>query len=324
MTENQSSWGKVVFIVSSSDSANTTGEWKRIKESLDRAGSNFSSDPIDHRPVTNTDDVREEISQAAKVQSRIVHFSGHGGDADTPEYLLKENGKEDSLKPDVLSRFFDFEGVENNSIKCVIFNFCDSSKFAEKVAAEHVEYAIGIAGAIATKAAIDFAEGFYGYLRDKEPNQLNVFHEACERGKSSIVGDDSQKYKIFPNPRISKPGVELIEPKEGSSIPLECEFSGTFINLPEPPRMWLYVEATLQRKFYLVPIGDCSPSKGTWKTKTSVGGEKDNNNTFRIGVIVVDEKVHSDLNETFGRDGLICLDPLPSGTSFGDRPVTRI
>ena len=315
MTENQSSWGKVFFIVSSSESADTFGEWKGIKRS------EFSSNLLAYTPVTNIDEVRQAISDAAKVQDAVVHFSGHGGDANTPEFLLKENGKEEFLTPDELSGFFNFKGVGN--IRCVIFNFCNSSEFAKKVV-EHVEYAIGITGSIQSSAAIGFAQGFYRYLSDKEPGQPRVFNDAFEAAKNGSVGDDRQKFEIFFNPETSEPKVELIEPTEGSSIPLECEFSGTFRNLPENSTMWLYVNATVERKFYLVPIEDYYTSKETWKTKTSVGEEKDNN-TYRIGVIVVDEKVHSDLNKTYSKGNGVCLDDLPSGMKrFGDRPVTRM
>lgn len=312
MTENQSSWGKVFFIVSSSESADTFGEWKGIK------GSEFSFKLLAYTPVTNIDDVRQAISEAAKVQDSVVHFSGHGGEADKPEFMLEG----EFLEPDELSGFFNFKGVKN--IRCVIFNFCNSSKFAEKVS-KHVECAIGIDGAIASKAAIDFAQGFYGYLSDREPGQPSVFNDAFEAAKNGSVGDDRQKFKIFSNPETRELEVKLKEPTEGSSIPRECECSGTFRNLPENSTMWLYVEATLQRKFYLVPIEKYSINKGTWEKKNFIVGEPEDKNDYRVGVIVADEKVNNDLNRTLRREGIVCLDNLPSGTKeFGDRPVTRM
>ncbi|WP_088889489.1 hypothetical protein [Leptolyngbya ohadii] len=316
MTEKQSSWGRVFFIerIEKIDSANTVVEREHIEKIINEVGSKFSAEPIDRRTVKNIRDVREAINDAGKVQNAIVHFSGHGRE-DPRRYELKdENGNEEFLKVEELSRFFnDFK-----NIRCVVFNFCNSLEFA-KTTAKYVECAIGIAGTIASEEAIGFAEGFYKYLRDTEPEQRDVFYKAFNRGKDFSVGDDSQRFEIF-----LQPEVEIIEPKEDSPIPFRSDFKGTFKNLPENSKMWLSVYAPGAHKFYLVPIEEDRNYK-TWEMPDhQVGREEDEGAEFKIGVIVIaDEKMNNDWSTYAEKDGYFSLDHLPDGIRPLDERVVR-
>ncbi|MCU0569654.1 MAG: CHAT domain-containing protein [Oculatellaceae cyanobacterium Prado106] len=311
MTEHQSPWGRVFFIAPFSKSAGVSNDLHDIESELERT--KFPSEPVYRGYATDTDDIREEINRAAKEKNSIVHFSGHG---DENGFILEKDGKEEFLSSSELARFFASTGDNVKNIRCVIFNFCDSSQFAAE-AAKQVEYAIGVTGTIESKAASDFSQGFYHHLSDKKPDDPNVFHDAFAAGKNSTVGDDPQKYEIFISNELN---VEMNKPEAGSSIPSQCQFSGTFRNLPENSTMWLYVRGTVEGKYYLVEIMSYSTDNRKWEITVPVGDEQGGN--FQIGVIVVDDKVAEHLRKTPPGTGHPDL-PAFVGKRFGERSVQR-
>lgn len=101
-----------------------------------------------------------DISQALlDVQPQIVHFSGHGASAGA---LCFENqiGQTHLVHPDALAALFEQFA---HQVNCVLLNACYSETQAKAIA-EHIEYVIGMNQAIADKAAIAFAIGFYQAL----------------------------------------------------------------------------------------------------------------------------------------------------------------
>jgi hypothetical protein len=247
---------------------------------------------------------------------QIIHISGEGlqnGALKIPDLDNNENAQQ--LKPDVLAEYF----AANKDINCVFLNFCYSKAAAELIA-RHIKYVIGVDGPIEDTATIEFSRGFYEYLNGK-PLDHNSLEQAFIRG-NSVAFDRSgnlNKYVKF----TTQPEMQLIEPIEGSNVPRNCKFSGNFSNLPEGATMWAYVYATLERKFYLVPIEDYSNSSRTWQKEVIVGTETDTS-TYRVGVLVADTEVTKTLNDDFSKLDILRFDSLPNGTTkFGDRVVKR-
>lgn len=99
----------------------------------------------------------------------ILHFSGHGSESGA---LVFENydGLPEEAPPKALSTLFKIineaasaEGLQNNTIRCVVLNACYSIKQAKAIA-QHVDCVIGISNAIKDDSATDFAASFYQAL----------------------------------------------------------------------------------------------------------------------------------------------------------------
>ncbi|BAZ08589.1 hypothetical protein NIES4071_03940 [Calothrix sp. NIES-4071] len=245
---------------------------------------------------------------------QIIHISGEGkpdGTLKIPD--LDNEDKEDELRPDVLVEYF----ANNKYVNCVVLNFCYSKPVAELIA-PHIQCVIGIDGFIQRRAAIEFSQSFYASLKSKPPG-LNSVDEAFSIGQAAALDRSREKKYVMLK---KQPEMQLIEPTERSNIPMNCKFSGNFSNLPEGASMWAYVNATLERKFYLVPIEDYY-SNGTWQKEVIIGMETDTN-TYRVGVLIADTEVTKTLNEDFSKLGILRFDNLPNGAiKFGDRAVKR-
>jgi len=91
-------------------------------------------------------------------EPQIVHFCGHG---ETDGIMLEEeDGNSVLVKPEALAGLFKQFA---NQIECVLLNACYSAKQAEAIV-QHIRYVIGMTHAIADRAAIEFAIGFYDGL----------------------------------------------------------------------------------------------------------------------------------------------------------------
>ena len=101
-----------------------------------------------------------DISQALlDTQPQIVHFSGHGMTAGALCFE-SQTGEIQPVQPDALAALF---GQFARQVDCVILNACYSESQAEAIA-KHINYVVGMSGAIGDKAAIAFAIGFYQAL----------------------------------------------------------------------------------------------------------------------------------------------------------------
>ncbi len=102
----------------------------------------------------------KDISGALlNTQPQIVHFSGHG----TSKGALcfeNETGQIHIVRPDAMAALFEQFA---NQVNCVLLNACYSKTQVEAIS-KHINYVIGMKGAIEDKAAIAFAIGFYQAL----------------------------------------------------------------------------------------------------------------------------------------------------------------
>ncbi|WP_413167795.1 hypothetical protein ACL6C3_13955 [Capilliphycus salinus ALCB114379] len=266
-----------------------------------------------------------ELIQGATPSPHIIHIAAESpkdGEIEIPD---TDNEKIYILKPNILAGFFS----NTKNINCVLLNFCYSKRVAELIEKSEFEKSDGVQCVIAIDHRIEiegaaaFSSSFYKALKG---NLLNskIIQEAFEKGKAAADDRKTEgegEYCIFQK-QIKQPEMQLVEPSEGSNISRNCQFTGTFKNLPDGASMWAYVNATLQRKFYLVPIDDYR-SDGTW-FKEVIVGEQNDTNSYRIGVLIVEQKETQQLNDTFSRLGILSLDNLPNGSlKFGDRAVRR-
>ncbi|MGC1309287.1 MAG: AAA-like domain-containing protein [Phormidesmis sp.] len=118
------------------------------------------------------DDLRRSL---LKHRPQIVHFSGHGADA---QGLVFENeaGQSTMVQGKTLAKLFQL----CPGVKCVLLNAC-YSKAQSSAIAQHVDHVIGMNRAIGDRAAIKFAVGFYDALGYGRP-----IHEAFEFGLLAI------------------------------------------------------------------------------------------------------------------------------------------
>ncbi|BCX10821.1 hypothetical protein CEN41_10005 [Fischerella thermalis CCMEE 5330] len=105
--------------------------------------------------------VRPRDIQRAMLESNpsIVHFSGHGT-GDDGLVFEDETGAAKLVDGEALAGLFALFAEE---VECVVLNGCYSEVQASAIA-QHVNYVIGMKKAIADKAAIEFAVGFYDAL----------------------------------------------------------------------------------------------------------------------------------------------------------------
>ncbi|MER3493623.1 MAG: hypothetical protein C4323_15630 [Mastigocladus sp. ERB_26_2] len=105
--------------------------------------------------------VRLRDIQRAMLESNpsIVHFSGHGT-GDDGLVFEDETGAAKLVDGEALAGLFALFAEE---VECVVLNGCYSEVQAAAIA-QHVNYVIGMKKAIADKAAIEFAVGFYDAL----------------------------------------------------------------------------------------------------------------------------------------------------------------
>ncbi|WP_414518245.1 hypothetical protein [Nostoc sp. PCC 9305] len=304
---------KILYVATRSPKIDIDREYEVIKTAI---GGHHSQFEPSFEPVVRVDQVSDAI-QNRRTPTQIIHISGEGREDGTIEIPDPEDSnKGEELKPEALAQFFE----DAEDVNCVLLNFCYSEQAANLIA-KHVKCVIGINGDIQSPAAVEFSKAFYNFLEGEPLDQSRV-DKAFSKGQAAALAITGGENKYIKQIKLSEPEMQLIEPTEGSNIPRDCKFSGTFSNLSEGASMWAYVNATLERKFYLVPIDD-HRSDGTWKKQVLVGMENDTN-TYRVGVLIADAEVTKTLNENFAKSGFLRFDNLPNGSKrFGDRAVTR-
>ena len=93
------------------------------------------------------------------INPSIVHFSGHGT-GDEGLVFEDETGSTKLVDGEALAGLF---ALFAEQVECVVLNACYSEVQALAIA-QHINYVIGMKKAIADKAAIEFAVGFYDAL----------------------------------------------------------------------------------------------------------------------------------------------------------------
>src|SRR5262249_29573142 len=99
----------------------------------------------------------EDLQQALlEVEPDIVHFSGHGTEAE--EILLEDSdGRPKPVGKAALAGLF---RILPGRVRIVMLNACHSRAQAEAIA-EHVDCAVGMGRVIGDAAAIEFVSAFY-------------------------------------------------------------------------------------------------------------------------------------------------------------------
>lgn len=130
-------------------------EMREIKEGLRRSQQrdNFV---IETGEAVRYRDIRRAILDH---EPNILHFSGHGA-GEEGLIFEDETGQPKLVKADALGRLFELFA---DKIECVVLNAC-YSEIQAKAIVEHIPYVVGMNKAIADKAAIEFAVGFYDGL----------------------------------------------------------------------------------------------------------------------------------------------------------------
>jgi WD40 repeat protein len=133
----------------------------------------------------------------------IIHFSGHGSETEGLSFE-DEVGKEKFVTADALGGLFKLFA---NHVECVLLNACYSEVQANAIA-QHIDYVIGMNQAIADKAALEFAVGFYDALARYDPQYDGdstiefAFNIACS--SISLAGVSGASIPVLiknPNPR---------------------------------------------------------------------------------------------------------------------------
>jgi hypothetical protein len=317
MLENQ----KILCIATRTPNIEIDNEVETIRDIMQANNSRFE---FESRYVIKVDQVSDAIMNN-KTRPQIIHFCGEGTESGGIKLFDDENKKEDELKPEDIAEYFS----NAKDVKYIILNFCYSEK-AAKLIAQYVQCVIGIKDLIGETEAVKFSRTFYKTLEGNDLDQSGV-NEAFSRGQAAAFQRTEDKDKYIKHLLLKpQPEMQIIEPVEGSTVPLECVCKGTFKNLDEGASMWAYLNATKEGKFYLVSINNypTHSTDGEWQVTLPIADDDDD---YRIGVLIVDpektpifkEEHEKAIKNKKEEDQYFALDSLPtSGTQvFGDRAV---
>ena len=147
-------------------------EVREIQAGLERAQKRDRFEIVS-RWAVRSNDLRRALLD---IEPQIVHFSGHGAGEDGL-VLEDEQGQAKLVSADALARLF---RLFENQVECVLLNACYSALQAEAIH-QSVNIVIGMEQAIADRAAVKFAVGFYDAL-----GAGRSYQDAFEFGCSAI------------------------------------------------------------------------------------------------------------------------------------------
>jgi hypothetical protein len=139
-----------------------------------------------------------------EIKPRVVHFSGHGSEA---ELLFEDEvGNPKPVSKEDITRFI---ALGSGHARVVIFNACHSRDQAE-AAAEHVDVAIGMNAPIGDETAIRFAEQFYSAI-GFGASAKHAFDQALNRiGLEGLPGEKIPE--LFSREGVDPDEVVLVRP----------------------------------------------------------------------------------------------------------------
>lgn len=144
----------------------------------------------------------EDLTQALlDTMPQVVHFSGHGR-YDGALCFEDQVGKSHPIEPGGLAALFEQFA---NQVHCVILNSCYSELQASAIM-KHIDYVIGMKQAIADKAAISFAVGFYQGLGAGLPIE-DAFQLGCVQIRLQGISEELTPILLKKNkcPQIKTP-----------------------------------------------------------------------------------------------------------------------
>lgn len=117
----------------------------------------------------------QELSQLLlRYRPNILHFSGHGT-ADGRLVLVDGQGRSSPVPRVALAQLFAL--FKKKGLRCVVLNACFAEEQARTIA-EHIEFVVGISGAIADESSLSFAAGLYTGLAAGETME-DAFQLGC-------------------------------------------------------------------------------------------------------------------------------------------------
>lgn len=167
---------RILFIASNPESTEKLGldeEARSIEEKIRSTDYRDSLEFITSWAVRPTD-LLDKLNQH---EPTIVHFSGHGAGEDGL-ILSDDQGEQKPVSADALKMLFTSANV---NIRLVVLNACYSEVQAKAIA-EVVDCVVGMKKEIGDKAAIIFAEYFYGAL-----GYGRSVKQAFEQGKVALI-----------------------------------------------------------------------------------------------------------------------------------------
>jgi len=142
----------------------------------------------------------------AEYRPNTVHFCGHGAGPDGI-VCQDEAGKRTLISTATLASLFETRG---DHVECVVLNVCFSEVQAEALA-KHLDYVIGMKGAISDPAALSFSQGFYigRFAGEDIP--------VCHQSGRTIIGHTNSTEHLTPvlkirEPRAKKHDIPTIAP----------------------------------------------------------------------------------------------------------------
>ncbi len=133
-------------------------EMRDIRSALER--SRYGRDiQVATRGAVRRQDVLRSVLD---LKPTIVHFCGHGSDRTGQNGLVFENddGQPNYVDTATLEEFFE---IFSPDVRCVVLNACYSENQAEAVA-RHIDFVVGMDGAVEDRAALAYAVAFYDAL----------------------------------------------------------------------------------------------------------------------------------------------------------------
>jgi WD40 repeat protein len=138
-----------------------------------------------------------------KHKPTIVHFSGHGSKEGG---IIFENNRSESNTVDTSALEILFRMFASH-VNCVVLNACHSKDQAEAIV-KHVDYVIGMDGAISDDAATVFSSAFYEAIGENKPIEF-----AYEFASNTVHMGNSEK----PYHRMPVLYKRIVLPEEGST-----------------------------------------------------------------------------------------------------------
>jgi hypothetical protein len=141
-------------------------------------------------PASRGEKLQEKV---LKFKPHIIHFSGHGG-ADGLIFTDPTGDKAHEVSKPALAELFRLCAPD---LKVVFLNACYSANQAEEII-KQVDYVIGMNAAIIDSAAIDFSQGFYTSIFNRDTldidhafatgrNQMKIIHTPEAEQKKPVL-----------------------------------------------------------------------------------------------------------------------------------------